>query len=111
MRNKILPFSLLFFLLVAHCVSAEEADTPELIPLKGISLQMKKKKLLNNWGFPAKRDHKTNSEVWFYPNENTASPTDGIVVYLVKGRVSGWKTSENLFAEMEVWGKGAGTYR
>lgn len=113
--NKVL-ISLLFFLLLLYVpctVSAEEevAEAVELIPLKGIALKMKKNKLLNNWGFPAKRDHKINADVWYYANENTANPTDGIVVHFKKGRISGWKVVNNIYSEMDVWSKGAGSYR
>ncbi len=114
MNKKLMSLIIiLFFLCTAYTVDAEEelGETAELIPLNGIALKMKKNKLVNNWGFPAKRDHKINADVWYYANENTANPTDGIVVHFKKGRISGWKVVNNIYSEMDVWSKGAGSYR
>jgi hypothetical protein len=108
MKRAILLFTVLTLLAISPSIHGEEN---ELVSLKGIALDMKKHTLVDNWGFPAKRDHKTSADIWFYPNENTRHPTDGIVVYFKKGRVENWKIVDNMYAEMEVWGKGAGTIR
>jgi len=81
------------------------------VPLQGISAGMKMKHLIDNWGFPAKRDFKNKGEVWFYLNENTPSPTDGIVVHFIKKKVERWSLVDNIYAEMNIWGKGAGVAR
>jgi hypothetical protein len=81
-----------------------------LIKMDGISPDIKSKRLLDNWGFPAKRERKYKlEETWFYPNKNTQNPIDGIVVRIYKGRVKSWRLVENLYSEMQVWGKGAGS--
>lgn len=103
MTKKIfLGIILLLFAAVSY---AQEA---QLVRLKGITVDMRKKDLVDNWGFPSKREYRRKLDVWYYPNENTAHPTDGIVVYLKKGRVESWKVVDNLFEEMKIWGKGPG---
>jgi hypothetical protein len=111
MNIKFIPILLALALIYAPISFGAEEKAIELIPLSGISLNMKKNKLLDNWGFPAKRDHKIHADVWFYPNVQTPNPTDGVVVSFKKGRVSDWKLVDNMYSEMEVWGKAAGSYR
>lgn len=79
-----------------------------LVKLKGISIGLKKKHLIENWGHPSKRDTKGKTDVWYYHNENTPHPTDGIVVNLRDGKVEDWKVVNNIYEEMRVWGKEAG---
>ena len=99
----------MILMVFAGVSAAAEIDAGAEAPdLAGIAVQMRSKELVDNWGFPAKRDRKTNAEVWFYLNENTSHPTDGIVVYLAKNRVTGWKKTDNVYSEMAIWGKVAG---
>jgi len=80
-----------------------------LIKLNGISAGMRARKLLDSWGFPAKRERKAGSaELWFYLNDNTPNPTDGVIVRLKKNAVESWSLSDNMYSEMAIWGKEAG---
>ena len=101
---------LVIMVLLLSCASISYGQEGELVDLEGISLGMKKGRLLDNWGFPAKRDHKIRTDVWFYANDNTPHPTDGIVVYFKKDRVENWRVVDNIYSEMEIWGKAAGRY-
>lgn len=103
-RILLLLSAMPFLLDGSVALSAED----ELVPLEGISVGMKKKRLLDNWGFPQKRDHKIHKADWFYLNTNTNNPTDGVVVYMKKNKVAGWKIVNNIYAEMRIWGQGAG---
>jgi hypothetical protein len=111
MDKKIISLLIALALSCGASTAYAQKKDGSLIPLNGISVNMKKKKLLNNWGFPSKRDHKIGADVWFYQNEHTANPTDGIVVYFNRGKVERWKAVDNIYSEMEVWGKGAGKHR
>ena len=105
MRTGIAVLILVSIMLIT-AISAGQENL--LIKMDGIHPDMKSKHLLDSWGFPAKRERKANMEVWFYPNKNTKSPIDGIVVQIKKGRIYSWKRVENMYSEMQVWGKGAG---
>lgn len=74
--------------------------------LDGIFVDMKKGELIANWGHPSKRDLRNRDEIWFYILEKTPHPTDGIEVYLKRGRVQKWQVSDNIYTEMAIWGKG-----
>jgi len=76
--------------------------------LKGISVGMKKHELRGNWGYPAKRETKNKIDVWYYLNQNTPNPTDGLIVYFYKEKVKDWKIVDNVYKEMRIWGKEAG---
>ncbi len=93
-------------LLCSPLAFGADVDSPELA---GISRNMTKKRLTGNWGFPAKRERQVRGDTWFYLNDNTPNPTDGILVYFDKGRVKEWKPSDNIYIEMIVWGAKAGS--
>lgn len=102
MRRAILFFALLIYLFDFDC--GGYADDTKLIELKGISVGMKKSRLLESWGYPAKRDPKNRrKETWFYLDAETPNPTDGIVVELYKGKVSTWRMVDNIYKEMSIW--------
>ena len=101
----------LLLLSVPAGLAEEGSANAGLAPLSGISVGMKGKHLLDNWGFPIIRDRKTKEEVWFYLNQNTSNPTDGVVVYLDKEKISSWRMVDNIYSEMNAWGKGAGVSR
>ena len=71
---------------------------------------MKKKELIENWGYASKREKEGKVDIWFYRNENTPHPTDGFVVYFRKGRVESWKSVDNIFDHMRFLGKAAGSF-
>lgn len=104
MRRIFIISVLFFFVFAVSSYGGEGAP----VGLKGISLGMKEKHLLNSWGYPNKREHKNRMDVWYYSNENTEHPTDGIIVYLEKGKVKSWEIVDNIFEEMLIWGAEAG---
>ena len=106
MSKNILILSVILLVLSAGFSFAASADP---IEFEGISLGMKKASLIANWGYPSKREKtKWKEEVWFYLNENTTQPADGVVVYLDRSKVSDWRVVDNLYEEMRIAGKRAG---
>jgi hypothetical protein len=91
------------------CATLSYGEEAAPVELKGIEVGMKKKRLVENWGFPIKRETRRTSDTWFYTNDNTPHPTDGIVVFFRRGRVREWKVVENIYTEMKIWGKSAGS--
>lgn len=106
MSKNILILSVIALFLYVGVSFAASADPAEFA---GISLGMKKASLISNWGYPSKREKtKWKEEVWFYLNENTSQPTDGVVVYLDRSKVSDWRVVDNLYEEMRIAGMRAG---
>ena len=107
--RKIGLLSLALFIFLGVMPSYGQEASLSLVELNGISLDMNKRKLINSWGHPAKRERKEyREEIWYYLNENTIHPTDGILVFFKKGKVKSWKVVDNMYEEMEIWGSEAG---
>ncbi|MBL7068556.1 MAG: hypothetical protein ISS34_01685 [Candidatus Omnitrophica bacterium] len=105
MLKTVTAFFISIFVLGAVSASAEDLSIQEL---KGISIGMKRAHLIDNWGYPAKRETKRKKDTWFYLYENTPYPTDGVVVFFYKGEVENWKVVDNIYEEMKIWGKSPG---
>jgi hypothetical protein len=93
---------------LASGVYAEDVKMPEL---EGIDTSINEKRLIKSWGLPADREKRHGEEVWFYVNEGTPHPTDGVVVYFRKGKVGSWKSVDNVYREMGIWGRNIGASR
>ena len=100
MRKSVFVLIILFFLASA----AVCAENEEPVKLNGISLGISSKDLIDNWGYPSKREYKKRAEIWYYLDEETPQPVDGVVVFFKRGRVAGWKAVENIYEEMDIWG-------
>ncbi len=106
MRKKVAGLSLFLLAVTIYLSYGQEAPPADL---KGITLGMNKRELIDSWGYPSKRDVKNKMDVWYYVNENTSHPTDGVTVYFQKGKVKEWKAMDNVYKEMNIWGSDPGT--
>ncbi len=104
MSRVLLSSAVLILVVLSASLHAEEAS---MIELDGIELGMNKKEIIDNWGFPDKRETKYKKDVWYYTNEGTPHPTDGIIVNFEKGKVKEWKVVDNWYRYMKIWGKKA----
>jgi len=105
MVKEFTAFFISLFLLSAVSAFAEDLSLSEL---DGISMGMKRARLIDNWGYPAKRETKRNKDTWFYLYPDTPYPTDGVVVFFYKGKVEGWKVVNNIYENMKIWGRSPG---
>ncbi len=100
--KRVILLSTVAFFMAGACFGLEE----NVVRVTGLKAGMKRRDLVENWGYPAKRERRGSLEIWFYLNDKTPRPTDGVAIYLKKNKIERWAVSDNIYSKMGIWGKG-----